>query len=204
MYEILEVHSLNSQQRLQLRKILTSIVNIRPVYSYYVPSRRLEGQFGGEMMKEVFSEINIYIQYTPALLNHELLNDIITQCYYTCKEINAGESLGIRCYLFNNIANGIKPINRYIFFGQSDEKRETFLKEINEFSVGEDVRILNRLSSSTNIIDENALCVFITDNLGCELSDILKKKNRSISKQSIWILAGSEGIEIRKGIPVSL
>ena len=139
MYEILEVHSLTSQQRLQLRKILTSIVNIRPVYSYDAPSRRLEGQFGGEMMKEAFSEINIYIQYTPALLNHELLNDIISQCYYTCKEINVRESLGIRCYLFNDLVYGVRPINRDIFFGQSDAKKETFLKEIGRASCRERV-----------------------------------------------------------------
>jgi len=51
--------------------------------------------------------------------------------------------------------------------------------------------------------EKNALCVFITDNLGCELSDILKKKNRNISKQSIWILVEGECIEVRKGIPVN-
>ncbi|MPM18018.1 hypothetical protein SDC9_64419 [bioreactor metagenome] len=195
---------MNSLQRLQLRKILTSIVNIRPVYSYDVPSRRLEGQFGGEMMKEGFSEIDVYIQYAPALLNYEFIKDIISRCYYTCKEINAGESLGIRCYLYNDINNGIRLIDRNVFFVQSDEKKEKFSKEIKEFSVGQDIRILNRLSHSTDIIGENALCVFITDNLGCELSDNLKKKNRNISKQSIWILAENECIVIRKGIPVNL
>lgn len=154
-------------------------------------------------MKEVFSETNVYIQYYPTLLNYEILKDIINQCYYTCKKINTGEPMRIRCYLFNDINNGIKLINKNGFLRQNDEK-ETFLKEIREFSVGEDIRTLNRLSYSTNLADEKTLYIFITDNLGCELSDILKRKNRSISKQSIWILVESEHIEIRKGIPVKL
>lgn len=194
---------MNSQTRFKLEKILKSVVNIRPVYSNDVQSRRIEGQFGGETMKEVFSEINFYLQYTPPLLNYNVLKDIVNQCHYTCKKINAGEPKRISCYLFNDINNGIRLINKNVFLRQNDEK-ESFIKEIREFSVGEDIRTLNRLAYSTNVADENSLCIFITDNLGCELSDILKSKNRNISKQSLWILVDGEHIEVKNGIPVKL
>lgn len=197
------MYSLNSQLRIQLRKLINSAVNIKPVYSCEAPSRRIEGQFGGEIMKEAFSEINIYIQYTQAVMIYEILKDIISQCYVLCKHINLTIPIGMRCFLFNDINNGIRLINKYAFLRQKDEK-ETFLKEVREFRVGEDIRTLNRLSNSTNFVDKNALCIFITDNLGCELSEILKRKNRSISKQSIWILVESEHIDARKGIPVKL
>lgn len=194
---------MNSQIRLQLEKIIKSVVNIRPVYSYEVQSRRIKGQFGGETMQEVFSEINFYLQYTPTLLNYDVLKDIINQCNYTCKKINAGEPKKIRCYLFNDINNGIRLMNKNVFLRQNDEK-ESFLKEIREFSVGEDIRTLNRLAYSTNVADENSLCIFVTDNLGCELSDILKRKNRNIRRQSLWILVNGEHIEVKKGIPMKL
>lgn len=154
-------------------------------------------------MNEVFSEIYIYIQYTPMLLNYEILKDIINQCYYICKKVNAGEPIEIKCYLFNDTNNAIRLINKNVFFRQKYET-ETFLKEIRAFRVGEDIRTLNRLSYSTNLSDENSLYIYITDNMGFELSDILKTKNRSISKQSLWNLVESEHIEARKGIPVKL
>lgn len=194
---------MTSQLRIQLRKLINSAVNIKPVYSCETRSGRIEGQFGGEIMKEAFSDINVYIQYTQTVMNYEILKDIISQCYVLCKRINLTVPIGMRCFLFNDINNGIRLINKYAFLRQNDEK-ETFLKESREFSVVEDIRTLNRLSNSTNFVDENALCIFITDNMGCELSDILKKKNRSIGKQSIWILVESEHIEARKGIPVKL
>lgn len=191
------------QLKNQLEEILSFMVDIRPVYSNEAISRRIEGQFGAETMKEVFSEINIYLQYTSKVLNYEVLKDIIKQCYSSCKKINAGEPMGISCFLFNNLKSGISLINKNMFLGQSAEK-ETFLKEISEFSVGSDIRTLNRLAYSTNLIDESALYIFITDNLGCELSGILKKNNRSISKQSLWILMEDDHIEVKKGIPVKL
>ena len=127
---------MKSQQKIQLKKILNSVINIKPVDSYDVPSRRIEGQFGGETMKELFSEINVYIQYSPTLSDYEILKAIISQCYYTCKNLNIGESIRIRCYLFNDINNGIKLFNKNVFLGQNDEE-ETFLKEIKEFKIGE-------------------------------------------------------------------
>jgi len=116
---------------------------------------------------------------------YELLRDIVSRCYYLCKKINAGDSVGFSNYLFNDENNNIKLLDKYLFFRQNGGN-ETFRKEISEFKIGEDIRVLHKLSNYSKVIDENAVLVFITDSKGCELSNELKKKYRRISKQSIW------------------
>lgn len=182
-----------------LEKTLSSVVKLKVVYSNDVQSKRIEGQFGGEMLKKAFSEINIYIQYTPTLLNYKILRDIINQCYYSSMRIKSGERLGIRCYMFNDIDYGIMPIDKTVFFKPNHEQ-DPLIKAIEEFHASGDIRTLNRLTRANNI-SENTLCLFITDNLGCELSDNVKMKYKRINKQSIWVIVDGEKIDVKKGIP---
>lgn len=196
----MEVYILNLHMKRVLEKTLNSVVSLKNVYSNNVQSRRIEGQFGGEMLKKAFSEINVYIQYTPTLLNYDLLKDILNQCYFVCKSINTGVPLGIRCYLFNDKDYGILPINKDIFFRQNHEQ-EPLLKAFGDFHTSGDIRTLNRLTRGSSL-SENALCVFITDDLGCEISGIAKMKYKYIDKQSIWTTVNKEIIDIRKGIPI--
>lgn len=193
---------MNFQQKHKLEKMLNSVVNVLFVHSYDVQSRRIEGQFGGEIIKKGFSEIYIYIQYNQSFIFDEVLKDIVRQCYSACKKISAGMALKLKCYLFTDINEGIVPINYNLFFGQKDD-RQAFLNAVGVFQVGGDIRKLNRLSNSS-IISENAVCIFITDKLGCELSDNVKMKYKKIAKQSVMILIDGEDIEIEKGLPITI
>jgi hypothetical protein len=184
----------------QLERIIKSIVNVKVVYSNEVQSRRIEGQFGGEMIRVMFSEIIVYIQYSPKLIQSKVLEDVVDQCKLQCKRANAGLPFASRHYLFNNINDGITLIDKRIFL-RKKEDGVTLLKAIEGFEVGEDIRVLNKIFTFSNI-SNNTLCVFITDDMGCELSDHVKMRYRRIHKQSIWISIDEENVEVKKGIPI--
>lgn len=175
----------------QLESILRSIVSVRVTYSYEAPSRRIEGQFGGETTEEGFSEINVYLQHSPQLQNFEILKNMISECVYRCKKINRSNDIGYTNFLFNDAENDLKLLNKYLFLRMSDGN-EIFQKESANFNASSDVRTINRLTLHRKIIDDNALLVFITDNDGCELSNEMKIKYRRVGKQSIWIKINGE------------
>ena len=183
----------------QLERTLRSVVKVKFVYSNDVQSRRIEGQFGGEMLKKVFTEINIYIQHNPTILNFEKLKEVVSQCYKTCKRINAGARLGIRCHFFNDKDRGVVQIDKGIFFS-SNQAQDSLDKALADFHVGSDNRTITRLNRFMDN-SENALTVFITDKIGCKLNDSIKGRNKWIAKQSIWIIMDEDYIDVKKGVP---
>jgi len=194
------VNTLHSNLNRELERVLRSIVKVKNCYSYEVCSHRIEGQFGGEIMEQRFSEMNIYLLNAPKTQNYETIKEIVTKSYNLSKKINAGDPIKLRNYLFSDVNDGIKLINNDLLFRQNGDK-EAFLKEISEFDAKDNGRILYRLQNNSKLIDENAALIFITDNKGCELSDALKMKYNKIKKQSVWIKINGDNIEIIQGLP---
>ena len=191
---------MHSNLNRELERVLRSIVKVKSCYSYEVCSHRIEGQFGGEIMEQRFSEMNIYLQNSPMTQNYETIKEIVTKCYILSKKINAGDPIKLRNFLFNDDNDGIKLISNDLFLRQDGDK-EAFLKEISNFDAKDNCRILYRLQNNSKLIDENAVLIFITDNKGCELSDALKMKYNKIKKQSVWIKINGDDIEIIQGLP---
>lgn len=194
------MNTLHSNLNRELERVLRSIVKVKTCYSYEVFSHRIEGQFGGEIMEQRFSEMNIYLQNSLKVQNYETIKEIVTKCYILSKKINAGDPIKLRNYLFSDVNDGIKLISNDLFL-RKDGDKEAFLKEISEFVANDNGRILYRLQNTSKSIDENAVFIFITDNKGCELSDALKMKYNKIKKQSVWIKINGDNIEIIQGLP---
>ena len=196
--EIIQVPglTLDNPSLRSLDRLLGKMVTVMTVYSSEAPSRRIEGQFGSEVMEEQFSDMAVYLQYSSILDNPEVIENIIRSIYKACCKINRHYRMLNRILLFNTPEGQIKLACRNRLSGQVLDPKP-LAQAISDFVPSEDVRTMNQLYR----VEQNSLLVFITDEAGCQLSeDILKRKLR-VARQSIWIKIGEEGMEIRRGFP---
>lgn len=188
--------ALDSGSRLGLDRLLRRMVNVMTVYSSEAPSRRIEGQFGGETMEEQFSDMAVYLQYSSVVQKREVVDPIIRKIYMICGEINRHHEIVNRIYLFNTVEEQIKLAtrNRQTWQALDPDRLSTAIRE---FQTSKNIRILPRLDR----FEENSLLVFITDWEGCELGEEPLKRLRRAKNQSIWVRIGDESMEIRSGFP---
>lgn len=123
---IIPISEFNRTARLSIERILRTMVNVMPIYSDEAPSRRIEGQFGGEIMEEQFSEMFVYIQYSSQLAKSEIVKDIIFKFYNGCYSINKGSGLTNRIFLFNDVNNKIKLASRNLMRSQAFRSEALF------------------------------------------------------------------------------
>ena len=196
--EIIQVPglTLDNPSLRSLDRLLGKMVTVMTVYSSEAPSRRIEGQFGSEVMEEQFSDMAVYLQYSSILDNPEVVENIIRSIYKACCKINRHYQMLNRIFLFNTPDGQIKLACRNRLSGQALDP-EALSQAISDFVPSEDVRTINQLYR----VEQNSLLVFITDSSGCQLSEDILKRKRRVARQSIWIKIGEEGMEIRRGFP---
>ena len=186
-----------AKSRKKIERVLNDIVKPRVVHLNFIRSSRIEDQFGGETIAEEFSALYVFLQYSVAVQRFELIKDIIDFIYFHCCKDNSLDGIVNRIYLFNNINNSIKlsGINQFRRQSCNFAKLED---EILAFEAGENMRIISQFIKNYG---ENALFIFITDKEGCRLSDDIAKRNRTASKQSLWVRILDEDLDIHKGLP---
>jgi hypothetical protein len=187
---------LDNQSMRSLERLLRKMVKVMCVYSGDAPSRRIEGQFGSEVMEEQFSDMVVYLQYSSITAKPEAYESIIRGIYKGCCNVNRHYQMLNRVYLFNRSDEQIQLACRNQVPGQAFNA-EKLSQAIKEFQPSENVQTLAHL----NRIEENTLMVFITDSEGCELSEALMKRYRRANKQAIWVKAGEDSMEIQMGFP---
>ena len=187
---------LDNQSLSSLDRLLGKMVKVMCVYSVDAPSRRIEGQFGSEVMEEQFSDMMVYLQYSSVTDKPETYESIIRGIYKGCCKINRHHRMVNRIYLFNSSDEQIQLACRNQVPGQALIS-EKLSQAIKEFQPSENVHTISHL----NRIQENTLMVFITDSEGCELSEELKKRYRRATRQAIWVKVGEDSMEIRIGFP---
>ncbi len=187
---------LDSPSMRNLERMLSRMVKVMVGYSAEAPSRRIEGQFGSDIMEEQFSDMSVYLQCSSILEKAETLESIIRGIYKSCCVINRHYSMPNQIYLFNVLDHQIKLASRNMVSYQA-YRMDQLAKAIVEFQPAENVRMLSRL----NRFEENTLLIFITDSQGCELSEELAKRYRRARDQAIWVKVREESMEIRRGFP---
>ena len=187
---------LDNQSLRSLERLLGKMVTVMCVYSGDAPSRRIEGQFGSEIMEEQFSDMMVYLQYSSIMDKPETYESIIRGIYKGCCKINRHHRMVNRIFLFNSEDGQVHLACRNQVPGQALIS-EKLSQAIKEFQPSENVRTISHL----NRIQENTLMVFITDSEGCELSEDLMKRYLRASKQAMWVKVGEENMEIQIGFP---
>lgn len=187
---------LDNQSLRSLDRLLRKMVTVMRVYSVDAPSRRIEGQFGSEVMEEQFSDMVIYLQYSSVTAKPEAYESIIRGIYKGCCKVNRHSRMVNRIYLFNSVDDQVHIACRNQVSGQALIS-EKLSQAIKEFQPSEDVRTISHL----NRIQENTLMVFITDAEGGELSEELMKRYRRATRQAIWVKVGEDSMEIQMGFP---